>query len=117
MRSSKKRNKIYELFITGDLLTANEVCQRLPEIDRATIYRNLSLLSTEGLIREVNVRKGIASYELSKQGDHHQHLLCNRCQKVVAVDIDLQKLQSIVPKDLDFDEFELNLKGKCSDCK
>lgn len=116
MKNSKKRNKILDLFKSGHLLTANEVCQRIPDVDRATIYRNLLLLSNEGILREVNVKKGISSYEINVKGDHHQHFICSNCDKVLPIDVDEEILKQAAPKGTKLEDFELNLVGKCQDC-
>lgn len=117
MRNSKKRNKIISFFSKGDLLTAAEVSRRLKDVDRATVYRNLALLTSEGILREVNLKKGISSYEINKEGDHHQHFICDNCEKVIPVDVDINVISKIVPAGVELDDFELNLKGKCTDCK
>lgn len=115
MKNSKKRNQILELFNKGYLLTANEVVEKFPEIDRATIYRNLSRFVELGILREVNVRKGISSYEINT--DHHQHFICSNCEKIVPVEVDVSILKKIIPAGVKLEDFELNLKGKCEDCK
>lgn len=115
MNHSLKRDKIIKVFENGALLTANEICGLLPEIDRATIYRNLKTLHSTGILREVSIKKGILSYELNI--DSHQHFVCERCEKIIPVDIEMQDLKKILPKGIEFEEFELNLKGKCIECK
>lgn len=117
MKHSKKRQEIISIFEKGDLFTATEVCEKLPEIDRATIYRNLSMLSHKGILREVNVKKGISSFELNRLGDYHQHFICEDCEKITPVDVDIEKIKSILPKGIEFQDFELNLKGVCPECK
>lgn len=112
--NSKKRNKILDLFSNGHLLTANEVEKFLPDIDRATVYRNLSKFVEEGVLREVNVKKGISSYELNT--DHHQHFICSNCDKIVPVEVDETLFKKILPEGVQLEDFELNLKGKCNDC-
>lgn len=114
MKHSDKREKILHIFKDGSLLTANEICERIPEIDRATIYRNLSLFASEGILREVNVKKGITSYELNQ--DKHQHFICTNCDKIIPVEVDPKVLLKIIPNNFKFEDFELNLKGKCKDC-
>lgn len=116
MRNSTKRQKILKVFKNGDLLTANEVCGKLPSIDRATIYRNLTFFVSENILRKVNVKKGISSFEINKENDYHQHFICKHCEKIIPVDINLKDIKKILPKSLKFDEFELNLKGSCKQC-
>lgn len=117
MRNSKKRNQILEVFKSGHLLTANEVYEKVNFLDRSTVYRNLSLLTKEGILREVHIKKGISSYELSKEGDFHQHFMCDKCERISPIDIDPSKLKNILPQEVEFEEFELNLKGTCKSCK
>lgn len=116
-RFSEKREMILSLFKNGDLLTAADVCERLPEIDRATIYRNITKFVEEKILREVHVKKGISSYELFDEKDMHQHFLCEGCEKVLPIDIDPKIINKLIPKDLKVQNVELNLTGKCSNCK
>lgn len=116
MRNSKKRDKIIEIFKSGALLTSTEVIEKLPEIDRATVYRNLALLTSEGILREVNVKKGISSYELNREGDFHQHFICENCEKILPIEINLKSIIKSIPAGLKLNNFELNLKGRCSEC-
>lgn len=117
MKHSQKRDKILAIFKNGDLLTANEVCARLEEIDRATVYRNLDLFSKEGILRKVNVKEGISSYELAVEGDSHQHFVCTNCEKIYPVEVDINKIKAALNTSLEFVDLELNLKGECFDCK
>ena len=115
MKNSKKRDQILKLFEKGELLTANEVCDKLNTIDRATIYRNINLFVELGILREVNVKKGISSYELNT--DHHQHFICTDCEKIIPVEVDDRVIKEFLPVGVEVSDFELNLKGKCTDCK
>ncbi len=117
MKHSTKRDLILKLFKDRSLLTANDVINKLPQIDKVTIYRNLTLLTSLGILREVNIKKGISSFELNIEGDYHQHFICKNCEKVIPVDVDIKKLKKILPKEISFSNIELNLSGKCRDCK
>lgn len=117
MKKSHKRDQILSILENGDLLTAHEISQKLPEIDRATVYRNIALFVKQGILREVNVKKGVSSYEINKEHDYHQHFICGNCEKVIPIDIDLEKIKKIIPLGLNVKNIELNLKGTCSDCK
>lgn len=116
-RHSKKRELILKAFENGDLLDANEVCNKVPQVDRATIYRNLAVFVEQKVLREVNIKKGVTHYELNKEDDHHQHFVCLDCDKVIAIDVDESLINSVIPKGVEIKDFELNLKGKCEECK
>lgn len=117
MKNSQKREKILKIFQSKDLLTANEVCELLPEIDRATIYRNINLFVEKGILREVNIRKGITSYEIKDEKDLHQHFICEDCDKVIPIDIKPELIKTMIPENVEVEDFELNFKGKCQNCK
>ena len=54
---------------------------------RASIYRVLELLVEHGLVERVEVGDGQARFEQVRPGgDHHHHLVCERCGRLVAFD-------------------------------
>jgi Fur family ferric uptake transcriptional regulator len=54
---------------------------------RASIYRVLDLLLEHGLVERVAVGGGQARFEPTHpSGDHHHHLMCERCGRLVAFD-------------------------------
>jgi Fe2+ or Zn2+ uptake regulation protein len=117
LKHSQKREQILQLLKDGSLLTATEICEKLPHIDRATIYRNLDLFTRQGFLRKVNVKEGVASYEITHEGDNHQHFICSNCEKIIPIDIDKHMIEKLAPKGVKLENFELNVKGKCEDCK
>jgi Fe2+ or Zn2+ uptake regulation protein len=54
-----------------------------PEVAESTIYRNLSTLEELGVVEHVHLGHGPSTYHLTEDG--HQHLLCERCGKVIEV--------------------------------
>ncbi len=56
-------------------------------VGRASIYRALELLHEQGLINRLDLGDGIARYEpADPEGEHHHHLVCDRCGRLVAFD-------------------------------
>jgi Fur family ferric uptake transcriptional regulator len=54
---------------------------------RASIYRVLDLLVEHGLVERVVVGEGQARFErLQPNGQHHHHLVCDQCGRLVAFD-------------------------------
>jgi Fur family transcriptional regulator, ferric uptake regulator len=54
---------------------------------RASIYRVLDLLVDHGVVERVAVGDGLARFERSEAGgEHHHHLVCDNCGKLVAFD-------------------------------
>ncbi len=92
-RVTKQRKAIFSA-LQGDAShpTADEIYQRvkqrLPHISLATVYRNLKLLSQEGLILEIPTPDGPSRYD--PQTHQHYHFLCDRCERVYDVEIPVQ---------------------------
>lgn len=54
-----------------------------PGIGLVTVYRTLGVLTELGLICEVHAEDGRRSYLLARPSEHHHHLICSDCGKVV----------------------------------
>ena len=86
-RLTPQRQRVLGLFERigeGSHLSAEEVHQRLLRSDErvslATVYRTLRLLSSMGLLQELELPEGGRRFELASDAhpDHH-HLVCVRC--------------------------------------
>ena len=74
------------------------------KISKATIYRTLSLLVKSGLLREVIFGERHAHYEQVYGYEHHDHLVCNTCGKIIEfVENRIEKLQDEVCKKNNFE--------------
>ena len=88
-------------------------------ISRATIYRTLPLLVRSNLVKETMRYKNNANYEHIFGHDHHDHLLCIKCGKIVEFKEDkIEELQNLVCKKYDFKpvEHRLGIRGYCYEC-
>ena len=86
-RLTPQRQRVLALFERigeGSHLSAEEVHQRLlrseERVSLATVYRTLRLLSSMGLLQELELPEGGRRFELASDAhrDHH-HLVCVRC--------------------------------------
>jgi Fur family ferric uptake transcriptional regulator len=77
------------LAAASDHLSADDVWFALrsggASVSRATVYRTLASLTSAGLVRELPLGAGHAHFELAREGDHHEHLICDRCGTVLDV--------------------------------
>ena len=90
------------------------------KISKATIYRTLSLLVKSGLLREVIFGERHAHYEQVYGYEHHDHLVCNTCGKIIEfVENRIEKLQDEVCKENNFEpeSHRLQIQGFCEDCR
>lgn len=108
----------------GCSVTAQEITDRLREqgetVGVASIYRALQLLDELRLVRRVDVGEAVARYEpVSPDGEHHHHLLCERCGKVRAFeDPELERAIDALCGRVDYTvvAHEVTLRGRCPAC-
>lgn len=68
-------------FSADDLLGALQEADR--EASRATVYRLLPALVELGIVREVEYGDEHSHYEVFRGRAHHEHLICQRCGRVI----------------------------------
>lgn len=101
--------------------TADFVYNKVREIDNnislSTVYRNLNQLADSGAIKRIEVSGGADRYD--GKIDEHQHIICEKCGKVVDIDIDLSDILSKVSKETEISINSVNIvfKGLCNDCR
>jgi Fur family ferric uptake transcriptional regulator len=83
-----RRATIGVLLNTGQShLSAEDIVTQVklhhPDVAESTIYRNLAALEELGVVEHVHLGHGPSTYHLTDDG--HQHLLCERCGKVIEV--------------------------------
>ncbi len=80
LKATNARIAIVELFLSETRpLNAEYISKssKLKNIDQVTVYRTLASLLKSGMIRNIDLRKSSAYYELSQ--DHHHHIVCTKC--------------------------------------
>jgi Fur family ferric uptake transcriptional regulator len=125
LRRGGARERIIEL-LAGEscALSAVEIEDGLRakggRIGRASIYRVLDLLVEHGLVERVTVAQGLSRFErVLPSGEHHHHLVCDRCGRLVAFDDPgLERAIGRVSERLGVrvDHHEVVLRGACEDC-
>ena len=95
--------------------------RRYPSIGLVTVYRTLELLQDNGLLCEVHIGDSCRSYlKRKKPGEHHHHLVCQRCGRVVDFsDCEMEKLEQRLARETGFtiDRHMLEFMGCCSRCQ
>src|SRR5688572_28711376 len=77
----------------------NKVRKRQPRVGYATVYRTLKLLVDSGLAVERQFGDGQARYEVV--GDHHDHLICVKCGRILEFEDDeVERLQDRIAERL-----------------
>ena len=94
------------------------VIKQHPTISKGTIYRNLNILSQEGLIKHIELPNGADRYD--HQCMKHFHVRCIYCDKIFDVEVDnLPDITQFVQgaKDIQFLDYDIIFKGICHHCR
>ncbi len=95
-----------------------QIVDDFPNISLGTVYRNLSVLEEQGMIKKLSAGSTYDRYDANTEP--HIHLACTKCGKLEDLhnELALNKLmESIAMLDVDIDNFELICYHKCKDCK
>ena len=102
--------------------TADEIYKTIvkehPNVSRATVYRNLNLLSEMGDIRKIEIPGGADRF------DHlchdHCHVKCEKCGRIFDVDMEyITGLEKGIKNDggFTFTGYDILFRGICPDCQ
>lgn len=110
LKYTVQRRAIAEAFFRGgEHVTLSDVLalakDDTPGIGFATVYRTMKLLAESGLASEHKFSDGQeARYEPHAEGEHHDHLICQRCGLIMEFeDEEIERLQSAIAKRFGFE--------------
>lgn len=125
LKRGASRERVIELLATKPCaLSAVEIEDELRAngrpTGRASVYRVLDLLVEHGLVERLEVGDGQARFERSHpDGEHHHHLVCDRCGRLVAFDDPgLERAIGRLSERLGvrIDSHDVLLRGACQRC-
>ena len=125
LRSTEQRRVVTEMFfVTEGHLSIEDLLEKVrveePRIGYATVYRTLKLLKECGLAFERHFGDGVSRYEVAWEDEHHDHLICIECEKIIEFEDDaIEALQHQVAAKHGFKlvRHKLELYGICPDCQ
>jgi Fur family ferric uptake transcriptional regulator len=125
LKSTRQREIILEEFLRASShLSTEELYLRLrrknPQIGYATVHRTLKLFAESGIAEQRHFGDGQARYEASGHDEHHDHLICVVCSKIVEFeDPRIEQLQDEVAEKHGFsiERHRLELYGRCENCR
>ncbi|HEX5989923.1 MAG TPA: Fur family transcriptional regulator [Solirubrobacterales bacterium] len=120
-RSGAARRRVIEL-LEGEhcAVTALEIDRRLPSVGRATVYRTLEQLEQLELVHRVDVGGEVVAYERNDPGEHHHHVVCVRCGRLVPFeDSGLERAIHVAGETTEFEivSHDVLLRGICPGCQ
>ena len=111
------------LYFSTEHLTAEEISNRIKidykvSIGIATVYRAMKFFSDLKLVNQLDIGDGIIRYELNLS-NHHDHLICTSCGKIIEFEDDLIELNQIkIAEKNNFilREHVMTIYGLCESC-
>ena len=100
--------------------TIEEICGRLPNTGRATVFRTIKLLQDLEIVCRVPLEDGGVRYERSRSGRHHHHLICSDCGSVtefIAPALDEAIEQKALAADFEIGGHSAEIYGRCAPCR
>ncbi|MCL6591582.1 MAG: transcriptional repressor [Firmicutes bacterium] len=124
LKITDQRKVILRVFLkSAHHVSAEELHDQLKHenqtIGLATVYRTLKLLCDCGLASELRLSDGIVRYEHLFGHEHHDHLCCLQCDKIIEViDPEIEELQQRLAEKNDFKvlSHRMELYGICKEC-
>jgi Fur family ferric uptake transcriptional regulator len=86
-RYTSGRREVVELLAeAGHPVSIEDIAERAPRLPRSSAYRHLVDLQLAGVVRRVAANDDYFRFELAEDiTEHHHHLLCTNCGKVIDV--------------------------------
>jgi len=125
LKTTRERTALFEeIFSTHRHFDADDLVMRMREkgmkISRATVYRTLELLTECNLVGRVRLNEEKYRYERLHMGEHHDHLVCTSCGKIVEfIEPRIEKLQDVVCEKYGFlaTSHSHQIRGLCTACQ
>ncbi|MEW6170886.1 MAG: Fur family transcriptional regulator, partial [Candidatus Omnitrophota bacterium] len=124
LRYTSQREKVLDIFLSKEGHISLEelyklVREKYPDIGYTTVYRTMKLLCECGLCQDLDLGDDVSRYEHKYAHQHHDHLICIKCNKVIeVVKQQIEKLQDDLAKKHGFlpVKHKLQIFGVCKKC-
>jgi len=117
---TRPRKQVYEVLSHNEPLTMQELIASLPELDKTTVYRTVSLFERLGIVQRLQIGWKYKVELSNEYQDHHHHITCMECGQTVALPGDelieerltqMATNEGFIPKD-----HQLEVRGICKQC-
>ena len=125
-RYSSRRRRLVDVLMKSDHpMTATDIVALDGDLPQSSVYRNLSVLESAGVVVKVLTNGDRAAFELAEDlKGHHHHLVCTSCGMVLDVDIP-EEIERILTRGMAevaegnffvLEGHRLDLLGRCEKC-
>jgi Fur family ferric uptake transcriptional regulator len=99
----------------------NELISRLPEIDRASIYRTIELFLRLGIVERIQIGWKYKIELSAAYSHHHHHMTCISCGEVLSFEEnhDLERVLDDIASHSTFrpTSHQIEIRGYCKNCQ
>ncbi|OGD10011.1 hypothetical protein A2397_01045 [Candidatus Amesbacteria bacterium RIFOXYB1_FULL_44_23] len=119
-RLTQTRSQLLKLLKNTPLpVSAEDLLQKVP-VNKTTIYRQLTSMVAQGLIKPVLFTDRTLRYE-SADRDHHHHLICTNCKKIIDISFP-ENIEQTAQTSASAQKFKINTHhleffGLCQNCQ
>lgn len=123
--STRRRRLVDVLMQSTHPMTATDIVAVDSELPQSSVYRNLSVLETAGVVVKVLTNGDRAAFELAEElKGHHHHLVCTSCGMVLDIEIP-SEIERVLTKGMvsvaetngfQLEGHRLDLLGRCGQC-
>lgn len=114
------REAVFMSLQNQEPLTMKQMAEACNQIDRASVYRTISLFEKLGVVHRIQIGW---KYKIELSDDfhhHHHHLTCLKCGRVIPFEEDdelLQSLNSVANShNFSIETHQLEVQGLCDQC-
>ena len=124
LRYTVQREEVLREFLkSGGHMTIEDLYLKLrkknPGIGFSTVYRTIKLLEEAGIATRLSFDERAEPYESTVSGNHHDHMICIRCKKVIEFfEPRIEKIQDEIARKHSFNTLShrLEIFGLCDEC-
>lgn len=115
-----QRQTIFELLLSQEPLSMRELCGRAAgSMDRASVYRTISLFERLGIVRRINIGWKYRLELSDTFSEHHHHMTCLKCKRIIPINAQaLEKFIDTLASSEQFTptEHQIEIQGYCAVC-
>lgn len=121
-KPTKNQSLIIDTIIDEKIVDANRLHKFLPNMDLATVYRNLKSLKEKKVIREIQNGEGKSFYEIDceRHNPIHPHYECRECKRIYCLSpLNTPSVMDLMHYTDGFhvDMISLKFEGVCPQCR
>jgi len=125
LKETSQRSAVLHAFLTAEKhVSVDDIYALLKSQDNrvgyATVSRTMKLIAESGLAREVIFNDGVVRYESTLNREHHHHLVCTRCKKVIEfTSPEMERGEAEILRQYDFtpEYHHYEIFGLCRQCR